>query len=87
MASSVLAARTANHEWMGSYQTVSIAFRCALRNNRPIVNTAFDELVRLLVLLALTFAAAIFGSYWVWALTAALAYTLFVTVRENRRAI
>lgn len=51
------------------------------------MNTAFDELVRLLVLLGLTFAAAIFGSWWVWALTAALGYTLFVTIRENWRTI
>jgi hypothetical protein len=58
-----------------------------VRKNSRTVNTAFDELVRLLVLLTLTFAAAIFGSYWVWALTAALGYTLFVTVRENWRTI
>ena len=68
---------------MGHHSIVAIQAR--VHDNSRIVNTAFDELVRLLVLLSLTFAAAIFGSYWVWALAAALAHTLFVTVRENRR--
>ena len=68
---------------MGTHPFVAILAR--MRDNLFTVNTAFDELVRLLVLLSLTFAAAIFGSYWVWALAAALGHTLYVTVRENRR--
>ena len=51
------------------------------------MHTAFDELLRLVLLLSLTFAAALFGSWWVLALTAALGYTLIATIRENRSAI
>ena len=46
----------------------------------------FNELVRLMILIALTFTAAVFGSFWVWALFAAVGYTLFVTVRETFRS-
>lgn len=57
-----------------------------LRKNRSIVQNSFSELMRLLVLLALTFAAAIFGSFWVWALTAALGWTAVAGLREKFRA-
>ena len=56
------------------------------RKNRVTVQNSFSELIRLLVLIALTFAAAVFGSFWVWALVVALTWTLIATVRENLRA-
>jgi len=49
------------------------------------VQTSFDELIRLLVLLPLTFAATVFGSFWVWALLGAVGWMIFATVRSNIR--
>jgi hypothetical protein len=70
---------------MGSKRIV--AFCAARRKNFHTVQNSFNELIRLLVLIALTFAAAMFGSVWVWALFVAVGWTLFVTVRENFRAV
>lgn len=67
------------------HQTV-VAFLFPARENPRTVQNSFNELVRLIILIALTFTAAMFGSFWVWALFVAVGWTLFVTVRENLRA-
>lgn len=49
------------------------------------VQSHFSELVRLLILLPLTFAATVFGSFWVWGLLGAVTWTVVAAIRQNLR--
>ena len=49
------------------------------------VQSHFSELVRLLILLPLTFAATVFGSFWVWGLLAAVTWTVVAAIRQTLR--
>lgn len=49
------------------------------------VQAHFNELLRLLILLPLTFAATVFGSFWVWALLGAVTWAVVAAIRQNLR--
>jgi hypothetical protein len=58
-----------------------------LRDHLHLVQNPFTELVRLLVLIALTVVAAVFGSFWVWGLLGAVSWNLFAAVRSTLRPV
>jgi hypothetical protein len=68
------------------WEQILLASTAQRRQNFHAVQNSFDSLIRLLVLLAFTFATVAFGSFWIIGLAGAAAWVGVAALRDRYRA-